>query len=63
MENYPFFTVEPQLLQLAEEARAQAAESFAQIEDNQRWNQQKMLAAFQQARVSESSFVSSTGYG
>lgn len=63
MENYPYFEVEPKLLELAERAGERAAGQFQRIEANQRWNQQKMLAAFQQARVSESSFVTSTGYG
>lgn len=50
-------------MDLAEKASERAAGQFQRIEENQRWNQQKMLAAFQQARVSESSFVTSTGYG
>ena len=36
---------------------------FQEIEATQRYNQQKMLAAFIQAGVSESHFVGSTGYG
>lgn len=63
MENYPFFSTDERLLALADQAREKAAEQFARIEANQRWNQQKMLAAFQQARVSESFFAASTGYG
>ncbi len=63
MEIYTEFQVNQRLLALAEEAGAQAAEGFAEIESTQRWNQQKMLAAFQKARVSESSFAPSTGYG
>lgn len=63
MEIYPSFTISENLAQLAQEAQAQAAEQFARIEANQRWNQQKMLHAFQKARVSESYFAASTGYG
>ena len=50
MEIYTEFQVNQKLLALAEEAGAQAAEGFAEIESTQRWNQQKMLAAFQKAR-------------
>lgn len=63
MDHYPYFDVSPALLQTAGRARQRAAAQFAQIEATQRWNQQKMLAAFQQARVSESCFAASTGYG
>lgn len=63
MENFPCFEVEPKLLALAEEAQRDAEAQFRRIEENQRWNQQKMLAAFQRARVSESAFAASTGYG
>lgn len=63
MENFPCFEVEPKLLTLAEEAQRDAEAQFRRIEENQRWNQQKMLAAFQRARVSESAFAASTGYG
>lgn len=63
MNNYPFFQVDEKLLKLANRAEERAAGQFQRIEEIKRWNQQKMLAAFQQARVSESSFVTSTGYG
>lgn len=63
MNIYPTFTINPKLVQTAQEAEAQAAGQFAKIEANQRWNTQKMLAAFQKARVSESCFAASTGYG
>ena len=62
MEIYPSFTISENLAQLAQEAQAQAAEQFARIEANQRWNQQKLLHAFQEARVSESYFAASTGW-
>ena len=63
MENFPYFNLDPALAQAAERARQRAASQFEKIEATQRWNQQKMLAAFQQARVSESCFATSTGYG
>ena len=57
MENYPFFQFDERLLKLAERAEERAAGQFRRIEETKRWNSQKMLAAFQRARVSESSFV------
>ena len=63
MENFPYFNLDPALAQAAERARQRSASQFEKIEATQRWNQQKMLAAFQQARVSESCFAASTGYG
>lgn len=63
MENYPSFQFGEKLLKLAQRAEERAAGQFRRIEETARWNSQKMLAAFQRARVSESSFVGSTGYG
>lgn len=63
MENFPFFQFDQKLLELAERAEERAEAQFRRIEETTRWNQQKMLAAFQQARVSETSFNMSTGYG
>lgn len=63
MENYPSFQFGEKLLKLAQRAEERAAGQFRRIEGTARWNSQKMLAAFQRARVSESSFVGSTGYG
>lgn len=63
MENYPSFQFGEKLLKLAQRAEERAAGQFRRIEKTARWNSQKMLAAFQRARVSESSFVGSTGYG
>ena len=40
-----------------------AQENIKAIEKNSEYNQQKMLAAFSKAGVSESHFVTSTGYG
>ncbi len=63
MEVYPYFAVAPKLLEAAQRAEELAEPQFRQIEENQRYNQQKMLAAFNRAGVSESHFVGSTGYG
>ena len=63
MEIYPTFQIAPKLLEAAEKAEAAARPRFQEIESIQRYNQQKMLAAFTRAGVSESHFVSSTGYG
>ena len=63
MENYPSFQFGEKLLKRAQRAEERAAGQFRRIEETARWNSQKMLAAFQRARVSESSFVGSTGYG
>ncbi len=63
MDMYPYFTVSPALLRSSEQAEGRAAGQFRQIEAIQRYNQQKMLAAFNRAGVSESHFAGSTGYG
>ena len=62
MVIYPTFQIAPKLLEAAEKAEAAARPRFQEIESIQRYNQQKMLAAFTRAGVSESHFVSSTGY-
>ena len=63
MDIFPKFNLSKKLMDAAQEAQLSAQEHFGRIEQNQRWNQQKMLEAFQAARVSESSFSISTGYG
>ncbi|MDO4459547.1 MAG: methionine gamma-lyase family protein, partial [Clostridia bacterium] len=60
---YPYFNIDEKLLKLAEQAEAQAAPYFKRVEEIQRYNQQKMQAAFMNAGVSESHFAGSTGYG
>ncbi|MBR4887950.1 MAG: methionine gamma-lyase family protein [Clostridia bacterium] len=60
---YPFYNIDPRILKAGEEAMAEAAESMARIEAVQDYNQQKMLAAFARAGISESMFGGSTGYG
>ena len=63
MELYPYFHIAPKLLEAAQRAEELAQPQFREIESIQRYNQQKMLAAFNRAGVSESHFVGSTGYG
>ena len=62
MELYPYFHIAPKLLEAAQRAEELARPQFREIESIQRYNQQKMLAAFNRAGVSESHFVGSTGY-
>ncbi len=63
MNIYPYFHIDPKLLEAAQRAEELAQPQFQSIEAVQRYNQQKMLAAFNKAGVSESHFVGSTGYG
>lgn len=58
-----FFGVSAQLAQLAEQTEKELAPIFAQIDKTAEYNEQKVLAAFIDNNISESHFVSSTGYG
>lgn len=60
---YEYFQIDPKLQALSQEAERELAPQFERVEEIQRYNQQKMLAAFHQAGVSESHFAASTGYG
>lgn len=60
---YPYFQVNARLQALSDKAEERIAKKLKEIEAVQRYNQQKMLAAFNQAGVSESHFAASTGYG
>lgn len=60
---YPYFTVSETLQKLSDAAEARIAPRLREIEETQRYNQQKMLAAFNRTGVSESHFAASTGYG
>lgn len=60
---YPYFNIDDKILKLGEQAEEMAAANFAEINRIQRYNQQKMQAAFVNAGVSESHFIASTGYG
>ena len=58
-----FFDFDSQLLALADKALAKCAEQFAKIDAVTEYNQQKVLRAFIDNRVSEADFGSTTGYG
>mgnify|MGYP000920882636 FL=1 len=60
---YPYFKIDSKIKQAAEKAIKMSEESIKKIDETTDYNQQKMLAAFNEAGVSESHFVSSTGYG
>ena len=60
MNIYPYFHIDPKLLEAAQRAEELAQPQFQSIEAVQRYNQQKMLAAFNKAGVSESHFAAST---
>ncbi len=60
---YDFFKIDERILRAAEQAEEKAAPYLARISDIQRYNQEKMQAAFMNAGVSESHFVATTGYG
>ena len=54
---YEFFKIDDRILRAAEAAEQEAAPYFAKVAEVQRYNQEKMQAAFMQAGVSESHFV------
>ena len=58
-----FFNFDEKILNASERALERAEHSFARIEKNTEYNQQKVLAAFIENRVSESHFTETTGYG
>ena len=58
-----FFKFDEKILNASERALERAEHSFARIEKNTEYNQQKALAAFIENRVSESHFTETTGYG
>lgn len=60
---YSYFNIDDKIIKLGETAEKSAANAFAEMERIQRFNQQKMQAAFVNAGVSESHFSGSTGYG
>ncbi len=59
----PYFEIDERLLALSDRAEELARPAFGRIEETQRYNQQKMLAAFSRAGVSERHLFGSTGYG
>ncbi len=60
---YQAFGISPAVWQLSEQAMAAVAGPFLDIARNREINQLKVLAAMQQAGLSESYFGGSTGYG
>ena len=62
-EQHTFFRISPALQGICEEVTASLREIFSQIEETTEYNQQKVLAAFIDHRVSESHFTPTTGYG
>ena len=60
---YEFFKIDDRILRAAEAAEQEAAPYFAKVAEVQRYNQEKMQAAFMQAAATESHFVATPGYG
>ncbi|MDP4120762.1 MAG: methionine gamma-lyase family protein [Bacillota bacterium] len=58
-----FYSLNSKLLSISEEAMQLVLKRFNEIDEVTEYNQQKMLYAFQKAKVSESFFAASTGYG
>ncbi|MBQ8015744.1 MAG: methionine gamma-lyase family protein [Clostridia bacterium] len=63
MENKNFFEISEKIRIASAAALEKAKEKFDEIEDITEYNQQKVLAAFINNRVSETDFAGSTGYG
>ena len=57
------FDISKEILEAGQKALDLCAEEFKKIDDIQEYCQQKMIKAFQKARISESHFAGSTGYG
>ena len=55
--------IKPEVFVLAEQVEAQLADKFRQIDKIAAKNTQKVMAAFQDNRVSDSCFAGTTGYG
>lgn len=58
-----FYSFDPKLLSLFEQAEKKCEAAFARAEENGRYNEAKVLKAFSDCRISESHFTGSTGYG
>ena len=61
--NIPFHKIDSRILSAADKAMELIKPTFAEIEEIQDYNTQKMLYAFQKAGIGESHFSTSTGYG
>ncbi len=60
---YPYFKIDDSITNAAEKATRLTEEAVRRIDETTDYNQQKMMAAFVEAGVSESHFAASTGYG
>lgn len=63
MEQNPFFSLSPAIVQLGQEAEQRSAPFFTEIDAVAQYNAWKVLSAFIAHGVSESHFYGSTGYG
>ncbi len=63
MEKKNFFEISERIKTASEEALKKSSAMLSEIEEITEYNQQKVLAAFINNRVSESDFAGSTGYG
>lgn len=59
----PFFKFDPRLSALSDKVLTELQPQFARIDEITDYNQQKVLSAFIERRVSEAHFVATTGYG
>ncbi len=57
------FNISEEILNASKKAMELCSDKLNEIDDIQEYNQQKMIKAFQKAKVSESHFAGSTGYG
>ena len=60
---YPYFKIDTKIKEAAQAASQMIAPVVDRIDETTDYNQQKMMAAFNAAGVSESHFAASTGYG
>lgn len=60
---YNFFDISEEILKASEKAMELCADKLREIDEIQEYNQHKMLKAFQKAKISESHFTATTGYG
>lgn len=61
--NKDFFNISEEIYTAADKAMELCKDKLTEIDDIQEYNQHKMIKAFQNAQISESHFVGSTGYG
>jgi len=57
------FNISQEIMEAADKALVLCGDELRKIDDIQEYCQQKMIKAFQNARISESHFAGSTGYG